>query len=99
MVLLALLAALLVLQADLWFGSGGIRDGLLVKQKVEQLEKQNAELRERNRLKAADVINLKNGTDEIEEIARKDLGFIKEGEIFYQIIGEKRTPAQSVGQQ
>lgn len=98
MALLALLVALFVLQFSLWFGNGGVREGMLVQQKVDQLEQQNSLLRERNRIKAADVIDLKRSTGEVEEIARKELGFIKEGEVFYQMIGEKRSTAQPAGQ-
>lgn len=95
--LLVLLAALVVLQARLWFGAGSIRDGMFLEQQVAQLEAQNAKLAQRNDLMAADVHDLKHGSDEVEEIARKDLGMIKQHEIFYQILdGDTlRPPANS----
>jgi cell division protein FtsB len=89
LLLLVLLAVLIVLQVRLWFGSGSLRDGMLLQQQADQLEAKNTELRERNDLKAADVHDLKNGTGEVEEIARKDLGMIRQGEVFYQILGDK----------
>ena len=90
--LLALLAALVVLQARLWFGTGSIRDGVLLERQVAALKAENAKLTERNDLMAADVQDLKHGTDEVEEIARKDLGMIKRNETFYQILdGDKPT--------
>lgn len=89
LVLLALLAALLMLQAQLWFGNGSLRNSMLLAQQVTQLTTENAQLEERNRLKAADVHELKNGYKEVQEIARKDLGMIKPDELFYQIIDGK----------
>lgn len=90
--LLALLAALVVLQARLWFGAGSIRDGMLLEQQVDALKAENAKLTERNDLMAADVHDLKHGTDAAEEIARKDLGMIKQDEVFYQILNDDATP-------
>lgn len=94
LVLLGLLAALVMLQSRLWFGDGSLRDGMLLQQKVEQLKQQNATLKKRNQLKAADVYALKHGNKKVEEIARKDLGMIKQGEVFYQILKQKngQTP-------
>lgn len=95
LVLLALLAALVVLQSSLWFGSGSLRDAMLLQQKVDKLQAENDQLRARNKLMAADVYDLKHGSDEIEEIARKDLGMIKQGEVFYQILGDGPQQAAS----
>ena len=50
-------------------------------QKVE-----NAQLKERNQTLAAEVADLKQGYEAIEERARYDLGMIKEGETFYQVV-------------
>lgn len=92
LVLLILLVILLVLQSKLWFGNGGLRDGMMLERQVTELRAENKALQQRNRTKASDVRELKNGTDEIEEIARKDLGMIKRDEVFYQILGDKPTP-------
>ena len=96
--LLALLAALVVLQARLWFGAGSIRDGMLLEKQMDALKAENAKLTERNDLMAADVQDLKHGTDEVEEIARKDLGMIKRDETFYQLMdGDKPSAAATTG--
>jgi len=49
----------------------------------QELEKQNDALR-------AEVNDLKKGTDAIEERARDELGMIKEGEIFFEIINTEK---------
>lgn len=47
---------------------------------------ENAMLKERNQTLAAEVADLKQGVEAIEERARYDLGMIKEGETFYQVV-------------
>ena len=49
-------------------------------------EVSNSELQSRNRDLLTEVDALKDGTDAVEEMAREDLGLIKEGEIFYMIV-------------
>ena len=81
-----LIIILLVLQYTLWFGKGGIRDVNLLQ---AQLTEQSAEidlLKERNQSLAAEVLDLKQGMDAIEELARSEIGMIKEGELFFQIL-------------
>lgn len=87
--LVMLLAAFVVLQVHLWFGSGGRREVSRLRVQVEQLKAENAVLQQRNELMAADVNDLKHGTDEVEEIARKDLGMIRSNETFYQVLGSR----------
>ncbi|ARB45583.1 FtsB family cell division protein [Alloalcanivorax xenomutans] len=91
-VMLAVLALLLVvLQARLWFGEGSLRHVATLKKEVQALSEQNQTLSERNRLMAADVRDLKEGSDAVEELARKDLGMIRDGETFFLIL-EPDTP-------
>tara|TARA_A100001391_G_scaffold217_3_gene507 strand:- start:11783 stop:12100 length:318 start_codon:yes stop_codon:yes gene_type:complete len=86
-VVLAVLALVLLgLQARLWFGEGSLRHVAALEKQVETLTAQNAELAERNRLMAADVRDLKDGTEAVEEIARKDLGMIRDGETYFLIV-------------
>ena len=93
-IVLALLAlALVVLQARLWIGEGSLRHVAQLEDEIEALEQKNAELRERNELIRADVESLKSGLGTVEEIARKDLGMIREDETFYLILeNDKDTP-------
>lgn len=80
-VLVALLAGL---QYPLWFGKGGLlRVGELERQLAEQREL-NQKLEARNASLEAEVRDLKAGYEAIEERARSELGFVKEGEVFVQ---------------
>lgn len=86
---IALLALLFLgLQVRLWFGEGSIRHVLTLEKEVAALEEENAALETRNQLMAADVKDLKRGTEAVEEIARKDLGMIRSGETFFLILEE-----------
>lgn len=89
-VIIVILAGLLVvLQYRLWFGNGSIPQvRQLEKIKQEQVQENNR-LRDRNRSLTAEVHDLKIGLDAIEERARTEMGMIKKGEIFYQIVNAK----------
>ena len=86
-VLAAVLAGLiLALQYPLWFGKGG---WLKVRELDRQLAAQqtaNAGLKARNEALDAEVRDLKQGMDAIEERARTELGMIRKDEVFYQVV-------------
>ena len=81
------LAALLVaLQYPLWLGKGGwTRVWDLDRQLTAQRE-QTARLKARNDALDAEVRDLKQGYDALEEHARMDLGMIKRDEVFFQVV-------------
>jgi cell division protein FtsB len=85
-ILVILIALLGLLQARLWFGKNSIADYNLMKSEVEELQKQNANLKQRNSLLKADISDLQLGLESIEERARNELGLIKDGETFYRIL-------------
>ncbi|WOE32296.1 MULTISPECIES: septum formation initiator family protein [unclassified Acinetobacter] len=68
-----------------WFGEGGYLEHQKLMQKIQQQAEFNEELKERNRILAAEVYDLKNGVEAIEEHARLDLGLIKPHETFIQM--------------
>lgn len=84
--LLLLIFLIVYLQYRLWFGDGSLQDVWELHQEVEMQRQQNIELRERNAALQAEVTDLQQGLDAIEEHAREDLGMVKEGETFYQVI-------------
>ena len=88
-VLLLLLIGLL--QYRLWLGDGSIRDLNRLKGQIEEMQQEGAKRRDRNVAQEAEVMDLKQGTDAIEELARQDLGMIKEGEVFVQVL-EQHQP-------
>ncbi|MFI4956775.1 MAG: cell division protein FtsB [Gammaproteobacteria bacterium] len=79
------LIALIMLQATLWVGQGGLFDFLHLKQAVNVQLHDNQALLSRNGALTADVADLKDGVEAIEERARNEMGMIKPGEIFYQV--------------
>ena len=81
-----LVALVLVLQYPLWLGKGGwtrVRD---LERSLAQQQESNARLKARNDALDAEVRDLKEGNDAIEERARLDLGMIKRDETFYQVV-------------
>jgi cell division protein FtsB len=85
-VTLILTALLLLLQYPLWLGKGS---WLRVWDHNRQLEAQreiNRQAQARNGAMDAEVRDLKEGTAAIEERARSELGMVKRGEVFYQIV-------------
>lgn len=82
-----LFVLLLVLQYTLWFGDGGYRDVAWLDKQVAAQKVENKQMRKRNEALAAEVENLKQGKQAIEERARSELGLIKPGEVFYQVAG------------
>lgn len=85
-VVFALVLLLIYLQYTLWFGKGGIHDVRMLEQTVAEQQADIGALKERNQALAAEVLDLKQGMEAIEELARSEMGMIKEGEIFFQII-------------
>jgi cell division protein FtsB len=86
-ILSIILAALLVaIQYPLWFGKGSwLRVRELDRQLMAQREV-NAKLKARNDALDAEVRDLKQGTDAVEERARMELGMIRKDETFYQVL-------------
>ena len=85
-VALVLIIILIALQVRLWTGQGGLRDVWRLQQRVAQQKTENAQLRKRNETLSAEVEDLKHGEEAIEERARSELGLLKPGETFYQIV-------------
>jgi len=85
--LVVLIAAL---QYPLWAGKGGWMRVRELERTLEQQREQNARLKARNDAMDADVRDLKEGYEAIEERARLELGMIKRDETFYQVV--PRTP-------
>ena len=84
---IGLVVAIVLLQNPLWFGKGGwLRVHDLSEQVAAQRVK-NEELRSRNAALDAEVRDLKQGYDAIEERARAELGMIRQDELFFQVLG------------
>lgn len=81
-----LTAMFLGLQYSLWLGDFGLIRYRELETRVEAQKQVNERLQARNDQLQAEVIDLKHGTDALEERARSQLGMIKKGEEFYQVI-------------
>jgi cell division protein FtsB len=93
-VLTLILAALIVLlQYPLWLGKGSWLKVWEVDQQLATQLETNEKLKIRNSALDAEVRDLKQGYDAVEERARNELGMIRQDEIFFQIMedNEKNT--------
>jgi len=80
------LILLILLQYRLWFGNGSLNEVHHLQDKISKIEQEKESLKERNFSLTAEVHDLKQGYEAIEERARSEMGMIKDGEIFYQIV-------------
>lgn len=86
-ILLAILILILfVLQYKLWFGDGSLSEVVQLSRELEIQKSKLRDLEARNKILEAQVLDLQNGLDAFEEKARNDLGMIKQGETFIQLI-------------
>jgi cell division protein FtsB len=81
-----LVMMLLLLQYRLWIGEGSLPEVWQLEKKLAEQQAENKTLKARNDALEAEVQDLKQGLNAIEERARNDLGMIKENETFYQVI-------------
>lgn len=85
-VTLILCTLLAYFQYQLWLEPSGIRQMLSLKHAIAKQIIANQTLEARNQGLEAEIEDLKTGRAAIEERARSDLGMVKQGETFYQII-------------
>ena len=84
-VTLALAALLALVHVELWFGKGGVPKMAELRGKLAQQEAANDVARQRNAQLSAEVGDLKEGLEMVEEKARFELGMVKPDEIFVQL--------------
>ncbi|HEX2543765.1 MAG TPA: septum formation initiator family protein [Ramlibacter sp.] len=85
-VVAALLIGLLgVVQAQLWVGRGSVGDVAQMRQKLEEQKARNAIAQQANERLAAEVRDLQEGLEMVEEKARSELGMVKPNEVLVQI--------------
>lgn len=94
---LTLILVLLIgaLQYPLWIGKGSWLRVWEVDRQIQQQKEINKKLQMRNASLEAEVRDLKQGYEAIEERARSELGMVKKDEIFFQILGDP-VPAAAV---
>jgi cell division protein FtsB len=91
---LGMLGLVIALHARLWGSSGGMPEVWRLEARVAAQAEENRRLEARNSALAADVADLKEGREAVEERARAELGMVRPAEVFYQVI---EKPAASGG--
>ena len=85
------LLLLVLLQYRLWIGNGSLTEVHHLNNTKNKLVLENDKLKERNQSLAAEVLDLKQGQEAIEERARSEMGMVKLDETFYQIIENNKS--------
>lgn len=85
---IALISLFGLLQYTLWFGKNGVSDFYAVEDEIEAQQQVNSKLQARNNEMFAEIDDLRQGIDAIEERARHELGLVREDETFYRMVGE-----------
>ena len=80
-----LIALLLILHAQLWFGRGSVRSVEQMQQKLDAQKAANARAQQANERLASEVRDLKEGLEMVEEKARGELGMVKPNEIYVNV--------------
>lgn len=85
-IVIILLVLIGQLQYRLWLGDGSITEINTYQTRLNDLKLQVEEKKHRNEMLYAEVLDLRKGQEAVEERARDELGMIKEGETFIQVI-------------
>ena len=96
---LLLVVVIVALQYPLWFGKGGWLRVWEVDRQIASQKESNKKLGARNASLDAEVRDLKQGYEAIEERARVELGMVRQDEVFFQVLDEKRAPAAGTSAQ
>jgi cell division protein FtsB len=85
LVAVLLLGLLVAVQGQLWLGRGSVGDVAQMQRKLDEQKAQNAQAQLANERLAAEVRDLQEGLEMVEEKARAELGMVKPNEIYVQI--------------
>ncbi|NKF49762.1 cell division protein FtsB [Shewanella sp. WXL01] len=94
----ALVAILAMLQYRLWFGENNLSQYVVLEAQILEQQQSNEKLIARNQILKQEILDLKSGTEAIEERARNELGMVKEGETFYRVVGSDIRQSSQFGQ-
>ena len=78
-----LLALIVIFQLQAWYGKGSMEEIDELKIQIAELDSKLKSMRIANDILSANILDLKYGSEAAEEVARDQLGLIKEGEVFY----------------
>lgn len=86
LIVVCLVLTLVGLQYKLWLGEDSLLQWIRLDKKLDDQTDENKKLVARNQAVEADIAELKSGEQALEERARYDLGMVKQGEIYYQVV-------------
>jgi cell division protein FtsB len=84
-VTVVLAGLVLLVQADLWFGRGSLPQVWKLQRDLAAQQQTNERARERNARVTAEVTDLREGLEMVEDKARNELGMIKPDEVLVQV--------------
>lgn len=82
----SLLVVAAIIQYTFWFGKNSFTTLRETQALIEAEDRHIEALRKRNNVVTAEIVDLKTKGEGLEERARMELGYVKEGEVFYRII-------------
>jgi len=91
LLLLCLIILTALIQYPLWWGKGGWLHVRELEEEIVAQQDVNQALMARNAALAAEVQDLRSGTQAVEERARAEMGMIREGEVFVQMLAPDET--------
>lgn len=81
----ALIALLVILHGQLWFGRGSVPNVSLLVRQLDEQQQSNVQAARANERVAAEINDLREGLEIVEEKARAELGMVKANEIYVQV--------------
>lgn len=94
--MLALIAVLIFFQYKLWVEKQGLAQVVRLQQQLAEITEKNTELEKQNAQLQSKVESYKKGVGSYEGRAREDLGMVKHGETYYQVVPKKQTNSCSI---
>ncbi|CAM4023666.1 MULTISPECIES: cell division protein FtsB [Shewanella] len=92
--LIAMFMLLGLLQYRLWWGQNSLPESFQLQEQIKLQRESNAKLIERNQVLKEEILDLRRGTEALEERARNELGMVKQGETFFRVVGEPQRKAE-----
>lgn len=89
---LCMIGVVILLQYRIWFGQNGVSEYQQLSSEVERQSASNATLKQRNQLIYADIRDLREASEAVEERARNELGMVKPAETFFRLIEKDTNP-------
>lgn len=91
LMIIALVMLFVWLQYEFWFAKGSVISAWKLRDHISTQQQANDQLKQRSDAIRADITDLKSGNKAIEERARTELGMVKKGETFYQVVKHDNT--------